>query len=141
LWTGWLVGLRKALCVPSPCELMGFRNWTISSLNLLHTQNSNSKISTEIQLPVFYNWIGFEFQLGDWLLFSLCYRSSYQYHTDLCIQWASYTWNNVACTYILRSRQHNFYQIMVYRLELCNIWFNYVNLNLFALIDWEISVI
>jgi len=102
--------VKTTLCVPSPYELMGFPNWIITSLNLLHTHNSNRKISTQIQLFVILNLIGFEIQVADWLLVSLCYWRSCQHNTDLCTQWASYTWNYVVCTYILWNGQHNFYQ-------------------------------
>ena len=104
--------LKTALCVPSPYELMGFPNWIITSLNLLHTHNSNMKISTELQLFVISNWICFEFQVTNILLVSLWYWRSYQHHTDLCNQWKSYTWNYVLCTYVLWNGQHSFYQII-----------------------------
>jgi len=128
LMANWVTcSVKTALCVVSPYELLGFPNSIIISLNLFLTQNSNKRISTEFQLFVISNWIGFEIQVADWLLVSLCYWSSYQHHTDLCNQRASYTWNYVACTYILRNGERNFYQIIGVSFGVFSMWLRYLN--------------
>ena len=119
LIVNWVTcSVKTAPCVPSPYELMGFPIWIIISLSLLHTLNSNTKISTEIQLFIFSYWIGFEFHTN------FTHICGINEHPIRKITLRALTLWEMERTIFTRS--------LVYRLEICEI-------ELRALILWKMD--